>query len=223
MNFFHTPLRWSYALSRRLGMIDVTGLYQLTADRLIDGTVPTGYTIRTISPAELSDLIAGGMVHPQVGAAVHWDKPGRRLVAAFAESRMVSFTGLATQFVAGSDNYSRAIHLGTSIDLPAGTLFVYNAWTDPDHRGKRLLAALIRWAISNQIDGAPLDTARSLATMIDCANTASCRAFEKLGMQRLGWVVRMGRGPIQISLLPASASQAGLRVAADAPGIRIAL
>lgn len=90
--------------------------------------------------------------------------------------------------------------------------FVYNAWTDPDHRGKRLIAAVLSHVVKHRVGGA-----RAWLTSIDWTNHRSIRAFEVLGMRTIGTVVRMGRGKVQLSLLPNLAHRA-LDVAGDAPG-----
>ena len=218
MNFLLAPLRFLYTLSRRLGIIDVTWLLHMPMSDTDDQSRREGYEIRVVPIGELADLTRAGLVHLQVGDYRELEKCGRTLVGAFAGSRLVSFAWLAKQAVAGKDNYSRSMHLGTSIDLPDGSAFIYNAWTDPDHRGNRLMTALLRWAIRNRISGG-----WSLSTMIDWTNDRSCRAFEHIGMRKLGLIVRIGRGPLQVSLVPSSAKRVGIRVAADAPGVKFAL
>jgi hypothetical protein len=210
-------LQLGYSLSRRLGVIDVTWLLHLPAPVGDDSQNPPGYTIRTVTAGQLAELRRDERVDPQVGDVRDLEKDGRVLVGAFSGPRLVAFAWFASRFVAGCDNYSRAMHLGTSIDLPDGVAFVYNAWTDPEHRGRRLMRSILSWAIAHSVGGG-----KSLATMIDWTNQPSRRAFEKLGMRRVGLVVRLGRGPFQISLLPRGARRVGLRVATDAPGMKFA-
>ncbi len=209
------PLQVCYSLSRHLGILDVTWLMHLPAAVADSACVAADYTVRAVTAAELAELRCDGLVDPQVGEVRDLEKDGRMLVGAWSGPRLVAFAWFASRFVPGSDNYSRAIHLGTSIDLPAGTSFVYNAWTDPEHRGRRLMASILGWAMDHGVGGG-----NSLATMIDWTNRPSRRAFEKLGMRNVGLVVRLGRGPFQISLLPRRARQVGLRVAEDAPGVK---
>jgi hypothetical protein len=211
------PLQFSYSLSRRLGVIDVTWLMHLPAPVGDDSQPPSGYTICIVTAAQLAELRRDGRVDPQVGDVRDLEKHGRVLVGAFSGPRLVAFAWFASRFVPGCDNYSRAMHLGTSIDLPEGVAFVYNAWTDPEHRGRRLMGSILNWAMAHSVGGG-----KSLATMIDWTNQPSRRAFEKLGMRRVGLVVRLGRGPFQISLLPRGARRVGLRVASDAPGMKFA-
>lgn len=218
MKFLQLPLRFSYALSRRLGIIDAAWLLHMSKDKMDLPDRPCGYQMRAVPMGELAELRRSGLVNLNVGDPSDLEEHTRVLVGAFADDRLVSFAWFAKQSVATKDNYCRAVHLGSSIELPEGSAFVYNAWTDTDHRGKRLMAGLLQWSIRNRVaDG------WSLSTTIDWSNESSCRAFEHLGMQKIGLIVRIGRGPMQLSLVPSSAQRVGLRIAADAPGIKLTL
>src|SRR5690606_26618570 len=110
----------------------------------------------------------------------------------------------------------RSEHLGTSLALPPECLFVYHAWTDPTHRGRGLVAAMLRTALSNRMLGGS-----ELLTTVDWTNEASRRAFTKFGMRDCGLIWRCGRGRWQCSLLPRFERELGLRLAESAPGIKL--
>lgn len=207
-----------YAFIRRFGVMDVTRLMHVSTTQCDDTLCPEGYEIRGAQMGELAELIRVGSAPQHLGDARNVDDARRAVILTFCGGRVVSFLWLATEAIPGTDNFSRAAHLGTSIEMPDGTGFVYNAWTDPEHRGKRLIAAMLNWATCNRVMGT-----KSLLTMIDWTNSRSIRAFEHLGMRSLGSIYRMGRGPLQVSLLPASAGKIGLRLGADAPGIKLPL
>jgi hypothetical protein len=209
--------QFAYGLIRRLSIVDVTRLLQLDEDQLHDQQVVKGYRVRIVEASELSKLLAANRVCQQIGTPGSLTDGNRKLVAAFAQDRVVSFIWLARNSVDSGDNFSRAKHLGTSIDMPEGTAFVYNAWTDPEHRGKRLIAALLSHAIKHRVAGT-----RALLTSIDWTNHRSICAFEFVGMKTIGTVVRMGRGQLQLSLLP-NLGHHGLDVAGDAPGLKFAI
>lgn len=220
MKLVLVPLRFAYTISRRLGIIDVTWLMHMPTAPSGEELAVDGYEFRVVSTGELSELRRAGLVHSQVGVirddSQHESQ--RFLVGAFSGSQLVSFAWFAERTVPGRENFSRSMHLGTSVELPAGSAFVYNAWTDPEHRGKRLMAALMHWAIRNRVAGG-----RSLSTMIDWTNQPSCRAFEKLGMRRLGLIARVGCGRFQVSVVPHAARHQGLLLAGDAPGLKVAV
>ncbi len=217
MNSFRHPIHFLYRGIRRLRILDVTQLLHMSEGECQDQPRPDGYEIRSIQADELNDLIQSKRVSEQVGNAQALKDGRHAVVAAFHEDRAISFVWFANQTVEAADNFSRAAHLGTSIDMPDGTVFVYNAWTDPDHRGKRLIGSMMAYALRHRVLGA-----WSLLTSIDWTNQNSIRAFKFIGMQPLGTVVRFGRGPLQVSLTPAEAQRLGLRIAADAPGYKAA-
>lgn len=217
MNSLLPSFHFLYRGIRRLGIVDVTQLMHLPSGELQDQRRTDGYEIRGIQADELSELIQSKRVSEQVGNAQALEDGRHAVLAAFHGDRAVSFVWFANRTVAAADNYSRASHLGTSIDMPDGTVFVYNAWTDPDHRGKRLIGSIMAYAIRHRVVGAC-----SLLTSIDWTNQKSIRAFEFIGMHSLGSVVRFGRGPLQVSLTPSEAERLGVRVGADAPGYRVA-
>jgi hypothetical protein len=211
-----------YSAVRRLKIIDATFLLHLPSQSEAtlaesQATLAMGYSIRAVPKDQLVQLLKNNLLDAAVGDPDKLDDPRRVLVAAFQGDQIVSFLWVADEAVDGGDNYSRSEHLGTSITMPDGTVFLYNAWTSPEHRGKRLIAALLRWTLEHRVCGA-----RSCLTMIDWTNERSIRAFEYLGMKRLGWVLRFGRGRLQFSFVPHRAEKLGLTVAEQAPGAKFA-
>jgi hypothetical protein len=217
MNSLLDSLRLLYRGIRRLRIVDVTQLMHLPEGALQEQRRPEGYEIRGVQADELNELIQSKRISEQVGNVQALEDGRHAVLAAFREDRAVSFVWFANRTVEAAENYSRASHLGTSIDMPDGTVFVRNAWTDPDDRGKRLIGSIMAYAIRHRVLGAC-----SLLTSIDWTNDKSIRAFEFVGMQPLGNVVRLGLGPLQVSLTPAEAQRLGVRVGADAPGCKVA-
>ncbi len=215
--FFLRPLRLLYALMRRLSIMDITRLMHLRESDFRQQSLAPGYSIRTIGASELSRLYRAGRVPAQIGKFNTRESDHRAIVAVFHCDRVVSFVWFARHSIKASDNFSRAEHLGTSIDLPVGTAFIFNAWTDPDHRGKRLVASVLAYAVHHRVVGAC-----SLLTTVDWTNLPSLRAFEFIGMKRLGTIVRFGRGSLQLSVIP-QVARLGLRIARDAPGYKMAV
>jgi hypothetical protein len=218
MNFLLKPIHVAYLGMRRLCVMDVTRLLHLPADQCSRTTCPEGYEVRAVHSRELSELIESGRVPENIGNPNQLEDGCRAVIAAFHDGQAVSFMWFAKHSIKASDNMSRAAHLGTSIDLPDGTAFVYNAWTDRGHRGQRLVGSILTYAVRHRILGA-----WALLTSVDWTNHASIQAFKFIGMQSLGTVVRLGHGRLQVSVIPSEARRLGLKVAEDAPGYKIAL
>lgn len=212
-----SPVRVLYQLIQRLGVLDVTRLLHLPAGQCREQEVPGGYEIRSIGQPELRQLLEEEKVSLQAGTPISLSDGRHALVGAFHQGRVVSFAWFAKESVNACDNFSRSPHLGTSIQMPDGTAFVYNAWTDQTHRGQRLVAAVLTWAMRDRICGA-----WSLLTTTDWTNEKSIRAFQHLGMQNVGLICRCGRGSVQLSIVPEASQGIGLSVANDAPGVTLA-
>lgn len=215
LRFFLKPIKLMYRGLRPLGLVDVTHLMHLPTDesRLHSGSCQ--YEIRELSPEQLRAHRDEGTAPHQIGA---YDDPEvRSLLVAQDGDQIVAFLWLVRHRVEAKDNYARTSHLGTPIEMPAGTAFIYNAWTDRRYRGNRLAGMLAAYAVRHRVL-----SAWALLTSIDWTNQSSIRAFERLGMRSLGIVIRFGVGPFQLTATPRLAHRLGLRVAEQVPGQKIA-
>jgi predicted GNAT family acetyltransferase len=209
------PFHLLYRGLRPLRLVDVTHLMHLpTCESRVNASLP-GYEIRTLTSVELESHRIAGTAPKHIGTID--DAKRRAIVVAMTDGKVVSFVWLVRHWVDAKDNFARTAHLGTSIEMPAGTAFIYNAWTHPNHRGQGLVGTLAAYAVRHRVL-----SVWALLTSIDWTNRASMKAFEKLGMRSLGIVARFGLGPLQFSITPKSATRLGLRVAEKAPGAKIA-
>ena len=216
MNALLFPLHTVYRGAQCLGISDVSVVLHLPASECRSQRCPKGYDVRSIERDELATLLERKQIAKRVGVPSDLDDRRRGLVGVFHEDKAVSFLWLAKQSI-NSRDFSRASQLGTSIDMPDGTAFVFNAWTEPSYRGQRLVSTILTHATRNRICGA-----WSLLTLVDWSNTRARRAFSHSGVQTLGTVYRIGRGPLQVNVVPNAAKRIGLRIADDAPGFKVA-
>lgn len=210
-------LRVAYTLARRFKIADATRLLHLEAADFLAPTLPDGYTLRSPGAGELFELIQAGKAPAEIGSPRNVSSQRRVVVITTPENDVVSYLWIAIESVDANENFSRARHLGTSVHLPPRAGFLFNAWTHPDHRGKRFIGCMMSYIIENQL----VDT-DTLVTTMDWTNEKSSRAFAHVGMKPIGTVIRLGRGPLQLSLLPRAASQFGLKLACQAPGYKFA-
>ncbi len=210
-------LRFCYAVARRLQIADATRLLYLEPKNFRTQALPAGYLIRSPRAGELFELIQAGKAPTEIGSPRGMSGQRRVVVITTPDQQVVSFLWIAIESVNANENFSRARHLGTSVDLPPQAGFLFNAWTHPEHRGKRFISCMISYIIENRL--AETDT---LVTTMDWTNERSSQAFGHAGMKPIGTVVRLGRGPVQLSLLPRAASQLGLKLACQAPGYKLA-
>lgn len=231
-----------YRAIRRLHVMDVTCLLHTSPDYQSDTAVrpgihPTldGLIVRAIDLEELENLRHDDRINPVVGtgiartAASSEHGPGDQwLYGIWQDDRVISFIWAATGYIPASENFSRSAHLGSSLHMPPHCGFLFNAWTDPEHRGRGLMASLLRALIHD--DALDLNLQDWFATT-DWTNAASQSTFQKCGFQRVGRLYRIGRGRMQASVVPdlerrmketvrLGSDRQKPCIAVDAPGLR---
>ncbi|WDQ17316.1 GNAT family N-acetyltransferase [Rhodopirellula sp. P2] len=234
-----------YRAIRRLHVMDVTCLLHTSpaqaaeaADQPRVRPASDGLIARVIEFEELEPLRRDGRICPVVGtgiartAASGEHGPGDQwLFGIWDADRVISFIWAATGYIPASENFSRSAHLGSSLNMPPHCGFLFNAWTDPEHRGRGLMANLLRSLIHE--DALGLNLQDWFATT-DWTNVASQSTFHKCGFQRVGRLYRVGRGRMQASVVPdlerrmketvqLEANRQKPHIAADAPGLRWSL
>ena len=212
-----TTMRTLYRAIRPLSVMDVIELYHLPTSECRQSSRVDGYRIEVVDAKRLSEL-ARETTLPETLSAQAPLEDDRRIVLAFRGDAIVAHLCLATGAVPAKQNYSRTAALGTSLELTPGTGFLFNAWTSPEHRGRRIIGGLAAHAVRHRVLGC-----WALLTCVDWTNAPSRKAFERLGMTSLGQVWRIGWGPLQLTVFPRSARRLGLQIATDSPGWKVAL
>jgi predicted dehydrogenase/nucleoside-diphosphate-sugar epimerase len=142
---------------------------------------PDGYTLVRVGPdageaerelAREAMRTAGeppGLVHERLGR-------GHELIGWKAEGRIVSFSWFTCR--------DRSVGPVRLADVP-GRVFLYNAFTAPEHRGRGLFAAILlaaRHALAHE-------GAREFIGDVNVGNLASARSLEKAGFVPIGRLV----------------------------------
>lgn len=200
-------LRRAYAGIRCAGVLDVKRLLWLAPESLRPARAADGYQIRRLDHKELGERIEAGACPSGIGDAERLSDARNQLWTAYHESELVAYVWFASGWIEASENFSRARHLGTRVDLPSGVAFAYNAWTAPEHRGRRLMPALLEHVV------APGQCGESgLVTTTDWTNDPALAAFTRTGFVQLGLIYRAGRNGCQGTSAPRSADALGIRI-----------
>ncbi|MEM9643924.1 MAG: hypothetical protein AAF989_02925 [Planctomycetota bacterium] len=207
-------LTFLYRLVRPFQVVDVTQLMHWDEADSNWPVTPAGYRVRVIAARELDELNRRADAPELIGTSETIADGTRACVGVFEGLKCVSYMWVATGFVEDANNFSRSPHLGTSMDLPHGCGFVFNAWTDPEHRGKRLIGVLLGYVIRHRVLAS-----RQLLTTMDWTNLRSQRAFGHFGMKSLGRIWRLGLSRCQLTLLPRVPDSLDLVMASDVHGL----
>lgn len=196
-------LRRAYAGIRVAGVVDVKRLLWLSPESLQPAVVPDRYQLRPIGRSEAAERVEAGLWPQAMGDPRRLEDPRNRLWAAFRDAELAAFVWFAAGWIEASENFSRARHLGTRIDLPPRVAFAYNAWTSPSHRGQRLMPALLRQPMARGEEGEA-----GLVTTTDWTNDPALAALTRAGFVQLGLIYRVGRSRCQCTWAPYSSAAA---------------
>ncbi len=203
-----------YRLIRRLHLSDVTRLMHWDGTPVQWPAPPAGYCVRVLEDDEIVKRCGRDGAPETLSDGSELPRRDRVCVATFFDDRLVSYLWLGRGHIEAENNFSRSPHLGTSLDLPHATGFVYNAWTHPDHRGRRLIGGMLGYVTEHRLLGTT-----TLLTTMDWTNESSRRAFAHIGMRSMGLIWRLGHGRWQLTFVPRTPRVTGLRLATTAPGL----
>jgi ribosomal protein S18 acetylase RimI-like enzyme len=103
-------------------------------------------------------------------------------------------------------------HMGVPLSFPDDVGYMYNAFTHPDFRGRRLHSAAMTLALREL---AARGITKLLST-IEWTNFASLRSFQRLGFENLGRQWTLGRSDCRWSVSPKGALSRGVCFGSDA-------
>jgi hypothetical protein len=118
-------------------------------------------------------------------------------LAALHREQLASYSWYAMNSIEGLD------HIGVPMSYPTNVAYMYNAFTHPEYRGRRLYGAGIALALRKLTQ----QGVTNLITTINCSNFASLRSCRRLGFSNLGRIWTLGRGARRLALTPRAARQ----------------
>jgi len=206
-----------YRLFCRLHCIDVTRLLYREGNSGKWPAPPAGYSIHVLDDEEIAQWQGHAGTPDSLLDTSELLRCDRLCVAIRYGDQLVSYLWLGRGCIEAHNNYGHSVHLGTSVVLPNGTSFVYNAWTHPEHRGLRLIGVMLGHISEHRLLGTT-----TMLTTVDWTNQSSRRAFGHIGMRSVGLVWRLGWSRFQLTILPSFACITDLHLATTTPGLVIA-
>lgn len=128
-------------------------------------------------------------------------------LAAFHGERLASYSWYARNSVDGKD------HLGVSMSFPTDVVYMYNAFTHPDFRGRRLFSAGVALAAKELA----AQGATKMIASVNSTNFASLRSCKRLGFRELGRIWTLGSGDHRLARTPSAAKRLGIQFGDSAP------
>jgi len=175
--------------------------------------LPVGYTVGVLGDEEIAQWCRREGTPETLSDTSGLPRCDRVCVAIFFGGRIASYLWLGRRHIEARNNCGQAAHLGTSVDLPDATGFVYNAWTHPDHRGLGLIGVMLGHISEHRLLGT-----KAIMTSMDWTNESSRRAFARVGMRSMGFIWRLGWGRFQLTFIPRISHVVDLRLGTTEPG-----
>lgn len=128
-------------------------------------------------------------------------------LAAFYGERLAGYSWYARNSVDGKD------HLGVSMSFPSDVVYMYNAFTHPDFRGRRLFSVGVGLAAKELA----AQGATKMIASVNSTNFASLRSCKRLGFRELGRIWTLGSGDHRLARTPSAAKRLGIHFGDSAP------
>ncbi len=126
--------------------------------------------------------------------------------AALEGEKLAAYGWYALDCIEGEHNF------GIPMSFPSDTAYMYNGFTHPDYRGLRLHGRAMGLALrSLERQGVV-----QLVSTVDWTNQASLRSCDRLGYQRLGRIVTLGRTHLVVLRSPQQAEVLGIHFGHEA-------
>jgi hypothetical protein len=121
-------------------------------------------------------------------------------LAALRGDRLASYSWYAFRSIEGRH------HVGVSMSYSANTAYMYNAFTRPEYRGRRLYGIGITLALRELAERG----VTQLITTVNCANFASLQSCRRIGFENIGRLCTFGGGPKRRAIVPRTAKRLGI-------------
>jgi len=137
---------------------------------------------RFLNASDLSDLADSGQFGIDDSFVADFENLGFRCIAAASNGKIAGVIFLSAGFVPARHNSGGGRFDGIAVEVPHGCLYLFKVDVDPEHRGKRINAAMITFAV-DELLGEGLE---AIVTTTDWTNTSFLKSAARLGFQLKG-------------------------------------
>ena len=169
----------AYRAANRVTLLAWWEVLKLTLDRLnAPSTDDASRTeTRVLGAEQMRPYVGGELTDTFVSAAA---ENGDRCVACFEDSRWVSYSWFSTR-----PTRLVELHPDLALCFDPSYQYMYNSFTLPSHRGRRLHGQ----GMAVALETFAAEGSKGLLFYVDSTNFASLRSCERLGSERVGRVM----------------------------------
>jgi hypothetical protein len=198
-------IRWiSSRLAEKILRLEVSELLWLDVAALPPSIeIDPEFTFRFLSASEIARF-ASDPIHNLAHDFV--DRAACRndlCLAAFHGDRLASYSWYARNSVDGQD------HVGVPMSYPTDVVYMFNAYTHPEYRGRGLFCLGVAIAAKELAE----QGVTKVITTINSTNFASLRSCHRLGFVSLGRIWTVGRGTRRLARTPSAAKRLNISFA----------
>jgi GNAT superfamily N-acetyltransferase len=185
--FVRTVQRFAYLAARRLLRLEVAHILALDLGPMLESPPETSsFEFRPLSADEIRRAASDAANDLGANAAGRLEVGRNFCFAAFDRGQLANYSWYALDHVAPEHSF------GIGLTLPEDTIYLYQAFTLPAYRGRRLHQATVQRAVQWF---APMGIQRMVA-IVEYGHWTSLRSHLRMGFRRVGHVCLLRRRPI---------------------------
>lgn len=198
----------AYRAARKVMTLDVTVVVWLKRESLrLPANDETRVAFQFLAPDEVEQHARDESTGLNPAMAERIAQGSDFCFAALEGARLVSYAWFALDSIEAEHNRGAEPASGVAVSFPTNVAFLYNGFTRPEYRGRKLHRAVIGRAL---LELAPLGIDAVLSTT-DWTNRAARRALAGMGFEELGRCYRGGWGNRLYVRPPREAARRGAR------------
>lgn len=218
MDVIHRIKILAYRVGRKICTVNANHFFGIECSQVSGPECPADLTFTPLTKNSLSRLDTGHMDADGMNTGENCEsfqsfvdrlEGGNALgIGVIDENRIIAYSWIATGEISAKDNHDGDPSTGLPISLPMDTVYLFNAFVEPEHRGKRLYAIMMRYLAEMLMEKG---YSKILLTT-EVTNKAALIAVRRMGFESVGVSRLLCFGPFLWSRYPTQPMFGGVRV-----------
>jgi RimJ/RimL family protein N-acetyltransferase len=197
-----------YRVAQRCLLLNVTHLVTMSLDEPSDNDPADGIEFRPLSRNEFSAFVERSDLKLDLSLADRIAPPMDTCFGAVEDDRLIAYFWLATDSIEAIHNSQGSEESGVALSFPADTVYTYNAFVHPDHRGAGLYTQLVHAGCAWAHETLGMDR---LISTVDWTNFSAMRSCRRQGRRSIGLIWRIGLFGRLFTIVPRNAKAYGVK------------